>query len=320
MPATINPGSLPARCVSVILPTYNRSALLAEAIESVLAQRGLPAGLTVEILVVDDGSTDETELVVRGFGSRVRYLRQTNGGVARARNTGIAHAQGELICFLDSDDLWLSDKLARQLEAADAEPEVALFATEICSFSEKGEIAARAKAALYTIRDGWAVEGLLFANWIQTSTVMVRADALRQVVGFDEDVGQFGEDWLLWVRIASFARVRFLREPLVRYRVHEVSLMSDRPDAQFASLMLILDRIARLPPFVRKPHLIRQARYRVCMLRGRRDLAAGDLARASAKLRLACGLRWLPVAAWVGLASVWARAAAQRRFASGGRI
>src|SRR5271168_3299780 len=94
--------------ISVVVPTYNRADLLARAVESALAQT-IPVR---EILIVDDGSTDDTERVAAGFAAPVRYIRQANGGVASARNTGIAAAAGEWVAFLDSDDEWVPTKLA----------------------------------------------------------------------------------------------------------------------------------------------------------------------------------------------------------------
>src|SRR4051812_1301977 len=99
--------------VSVIIPTYNSAALLAQAIASVLAQSVLPA----EIIVVDDGSTDATEQLVQCHGSRVKYVRQRNQGVSAARNRGVASASGEFIAFLDADDVWHPRKLELQMAA-----------------------------------------------------------------------------------------------------------------------------------------------------------------------------------------------------------
>jgi glycosyltransferase involved in cell wall biosynthesis len=101
--------------VSVIIPTYNSANYLTQAVDSVLAQTFRDN----EILVVDDGSTDETEDVMRRYNSPVRYIRQKNGGVASARNRGIAESRGRYIAFLDADDTWYPIKLERQLAALD---------------------------------------------------------------------------------------------------------------------------------------------------------------------------------------------------------
>src|SRR5438045_2731868 len=112
--------------VSVVIPSYNRAHLIGETLDSVLAQ-DVPG---MEILVVDDGSTDATEAVVLGrYGDRVRYVRQANGGPACARNTGIREASAPLIAFLDSDDLWSPGKLRKQLEMLRRDPSLGLVFT-----------------------------------------------------------------------------------------------------------------------------------------------------------------------------------------------
>jgi glycosyltransferase involved in cell wall biosynthesis len=123
-----------APLVSCILPVYNGEKYIRQAIESVLAQ-SYPR---VEIVVVDDGSTDGTEYVVRTFGDRVRYLRQDNAGPTIARNTGLAAATGELIAFIDADDLWSTDRLAVQYADLIAEPPVEVSVCLILNFFEPG--------------------------------------------------------------------------------------------------------------------------------------------------------------------------------------
>ena len=270
-----------------------------------LAQKLSDPSMQIEVIVVDDGSTDDTAEQISVYGTRVHYVQQRNGGVARARNYGIQECRGDFVCFLDSDDVWLPGKLESQLAFATAHPDVALIATEISPFHALGTDLARSKASLYRIRNGMVVEHLLFSNWIQTSTVMVRREALEAAGGFDEDVGQFGEDWLLWMRIASAHPVHFLPEPLVYYRVHGESLTSHQPESQFNSLMAILDKLAALPQFQRRPGLIARARYRICAGRGASDLRAGNLPAASAKLRRAARLQPLPLRAALLLALVW---------------
>src|SRR5690348_13004759 len=108
--------------VSAAITTYNRARYLPEAIESILAQ----TIRDLEIVVVDDGSTDDTDAVVAPYLGRVRYVRQANGGRAAARNAAVRLARGELIGFCDSDDRWLPDRLERQLQALESWPEVGM--------------------------------------------------------------------------------------------------------------------------------------------------------------------------------------------------
>jgi len=107
-----------APLVSVIIPTFNRERFLPEALASVYAQNGA----RLQVIVVDDGSRDNTAAVVRGWGANLEYVYQTNRGPAAARNTGIRRAKGEWLTFLDSDDLWATNQLHRQLELTEAYP------------------------------------------------------------------------------------------------------------------------------------------------------------------------------------------------------
>jgi GT2 family glycosyltransferase len=276
-----------APLVSVIIPTFNRGPLLLQTVESVLAQ----SFSDYELIVVDDGSQDETESLLAPYRSRLRLVRQANAGVASARNRGWRQSQGQLICFLDSDDLWLPGKLEKQVAFAQAHPQYGLIATEIAPFDADGPRPERSRRNMYPIRNGYVLEQLLFANWLQTSTAMIRRDALEQAGGFDEDVGSFGEDWLLWMKIAAQYPVYFLPDPLVAYRVHAESLTRHQPQAQFDSLMLILERLAVLPQFEGKQNLIEEARWRVCVGRAKADLAEGESQRASQKLRMAMQIK-----------------------------
>src|SRR4051812_3217208 len=108
--------------VSVVIATYNHGRYLREAIDSALAQTHPP----LEVIVVDDGSTDDTAEILQTYGGRIRAMRQANAGVAAARNAGLAAASGRYVGFLDSDDVWAPDKLARQLAVFDAQPALGL--------------------------------------------------------------------------------------------------------------------------------------------------------------------------------------------------
>jgi len=292
--------------VSVVIPTYNRQDLVVEAIESVLAQ----TYTGFEVIVVDDGSTDETAARIEPYLDRVNYRTQENRGVAAARNTGIRLAQGEFVCFLDSDDLWEPAKLETQLRFADAHPEYALISTEIQGFDADHKAMGKNKAAMYDIRNGDVAERLLFGNWIQTSTVMLRRKCLDEVGWFDEDIGQFGEDWLLWMRVASRFPIYFLPQPLVSYRFHHGRLTLYQPEAQFESLMRCVEKISAFPQFHKKKRLLRNVEYMICIGRAKGNLATGEYDRAKAKLERAYRLRTIPVMA----ALLMLRASIEKKF------
>lgn len=284
--------------VSVVIPTYNRQKLLLDAIDSVLAQKYKD----FEVIVVDDGSTDDTEERLRSYLGRVRYIKQKNQGVAAARNAGIRHAKGEYLCFLDSDDIWLPEKLSTQIAFADEHPQYGLIATEIQGIDENKKQVGINKAAKYSIRNGYVADDLLFGNWIQTSTVMVPSHCLGTVGCFDEDVGQFGEDWLMWMRIAVRYPIYFLPEPLVLYRYHQESLSSRQSEGQYRSLMRCVDKLSLLPYFQKKPKLLRKLEYNICIGRAWRDRESGEYEQALQKLQRASRLTRFPLFPWVQMA------------------
>jgi glycosyltransferase involved in cell wall biosynthesis len=200
--------------ISVVLPTHNRSGLLPLTLRSVLRQHGVD----FEVIVVDDGSTDDTAEVVAGLGDpRIRLVRHdTPQGVAAARNRGIAEARGAWVAFLDDDDLWAPDKLARQLEAANGAH---------CAWVYTGAV--NVDDRLRILEGGpppppeRVPELLKRYNPVPAgaSNVMVRADALARVGPFDPRLRRT-EDWDLWIRLARDGQPAAVRRPLVAYRMH----------------------------------------------------------------------------------------------------
>lgn len=271
--------------VSVVMPVHNGAGYLRAAIESALDQTVPP----LEIWVVDDASTDATPEILAAFGDRIRVLRnQTAGGPARARNQAVAQARGDLIAFLDADDLWKPAKLARQLERARLHPDFGILATDVESFSEEMPVVRRTLREMYPVRDGWVVEDLLFSNWITTSAALVPRAVFLDVGGFDETPCKLGEDWALWMRIAARHPVYFVDEVLTRRRIHPLSLGHSDPEITFRDLMRHLDAMERnIPQLQARPELVRRARYRICLGRGIQDLHHGRLHAARSKFRQA---------------------------------
>ncbi|HZO81830.1 MAG TPA: glycosyltransferase family A protein [Candidatus Binataceae bacterium] len=200
--------------ISVIVPTYNRRAMVREAIASVLAQRGA----SFELIVVDDGSTDGTwEDLARRAGcgdSTLRAIRTANRGPAAARNCGLALARGRLIAFLDSDDLWAPDKLARQSAFMRANPHLAI--------SQTAELWLRNGQRVNPGRRHLKRPGYFFADALRTclispSAVIVKRALLDEAGGFDEAMAAC-EDYDLWLRILARHPVGLLDEPLVTRR------------------------------------------------------------------------------------------------------
>ena len=204
--------------ISIIIPTYNRASLLPQAIESVLKQ----TYLGWELLVVDDGSTDNTEEVLQRYlSSKIRYVKCPHLGLpAIARNVGIREARGEWIAFLDSDDIWLPERLERQMEVVQRRRDASLVCTnayrktdETDSDDMKEYVSGPdRKAAIY-------FEDLVLENFVVTSTVLVRKDCLLELGGYDESRDLLAsEDYDLWLRLSMHHKIEYLSEPLVIYR------------------------------------------------------------------------------------------------------
>ena len=201
--------------VSVVIPTYNSGPLVVEAVKSALAQ-SYPAA---QIIVIDDGSTDDTRQQLLPFGNQIEYVHQTNSKVAAARNAGLARATGDAVAFLDADDVWHPGKLERQVAVFDQRPDLGLLASE--TFPWPGPLPGEQSGE--TPLDVVCLERLLVWNPIVTSSVLVRRDVLQRAGRFDTNL-HGPEDFDLWLRCAPLAGVAILREPLTGYRDVDGSL------------------------------------------------------------------------------------------------
>ncbi|MBN48012.1 MAG: hypothetical protein CMN85_00620 [Spongiibacteraceae bacterium] len=212
-------GSLPF--VSVIIPTFNRSATLLRAINSVLRQ----SHSHLELLIVDDGSTDETAEIVRSIDDeRVRYIDLgRNCGVSVARNVGVEASRGKFIAFQDSDDEWLPDRLERQLDVFVKEPDTAFVFCSLARILKGGATRVIPSGVMPASRDAF-VARLLSSNFIWTQTWLVRSEVIKKL-GFDDDIKRI-QDWDLALKIASKYRVVHVNEVLVVAYFTEGSLLS----------------------------------------------------------------------------------------------
>jgi glycosyltransferase involved in cell wall biosynthesis len=211
--------------VSVIMPAYNSARFLAESVRSVQAQTF--GGW--ELIVVDDGSTDDTAAVARqlaGADPRLRYLRRENGGQAAARNTGLRAARGDLVAFLDSDDLWLPGKLEAQLAVLEEAGADLVYCDGYVFFEDGSPERGDFFAVVPGKTDAPTMLRLLYAyNRIATLSVLVRREALERVGPFDESRRiQNCEDYDLWLRMARAGCTFYgMRDKLMRYRRHAAS-------------------------------------------------------------------------------------------------
>jgi teichuronic acid biosynthesis glycosyltransferase TuaG len=203
--------------VSVIIPAYNAAHYLAEAVDSVLRQ----SFQDFEILVIDDGSTDDTEELMRGYRTKVRYLRQQNSGVAIARNHGIEQSRGRYIAFLDADDTWAAHKLERQLTAmADHKDYRICYSAFTITGPDLTPISvSRSRRQAHALEDI-----LLRGNVIATPTTVMGERALFvESGGFDSALSQCA-DWDMWVRLAALTDFLYIDEPLAWYRRHGANM------------------------------------------------------------------------------------------------
>jgi glycosyltransferase involved in cell wall biosynthesis len=223
--------------VSVVIPTYNSARFIAQALKSVLAQTTRPA----EIIVVDDGSTDDTPQVLEAFRPHVRYIRQQNQGVSAARNNGVASATGEFVAFLDSDDVWHPRKIEFQIAVFARNPELGLLGTRCFDWpcATFSEVAPECCGKVTLVE--W--EHLAVRNHLAASSVVARRSVLQKVGPFDTTM-QGPEDRDLWFRISRVAAVGNIEAKLTGYRSVQgsVSKQAARCEAGMLRILAKLDR------------------------------------------------------------------------------
>lgn len=205
--------------VSVIIPAYNAERFIRQTLDSVKNQ----TFRDFEVLVVDDGSTDETAKIVESYSDPVFCLRKTNGGVSSARNYGIEKARGKYIAFLDADDVWMPEKLEKQVALLESNPDVGLCYTAAIVVDENSNEKGRIEAKKYDD----ATEGLLLnMNILILSSSFVRKDIVLQTGGFDSEFSTCA-DKDYWLRLSLLTKFAPVNEFLVKYRDVSGSMSSD---------------------------------------------------------------------------------------------
>jgi glycosyltransferase involved in cell wall biosynthesis len=203
--------------VSVIIPTFNRQAVIERALESIYAQSSLPS----EVIVVDDGSNDDTATLIKNNFPDVIYLYQENSGVSAARNRGILEAKGQWLAFLDSDDEWLPKKLETQLNALSEQPDLKICHTEekwIRNGKRVNQMNKHAKSG------GWIFNKCLPLCAMSPSSIIIHRTLFNELGGFDENLPAC-EDYDLWLRVASRYSVLYIKTPqIIKYGGHDDQL------------------------------------------------------------------------------------------------
>ena len=262
--------------VSIVIPTYNRAALVQRAIDSAL-QQTYP---DIELIVVDDGSTDGTEAAIRaryGADPRVRYFHQENRGVAGARNRALTDARGDFVAFLDSDDVWRPWKLELQLACMRSFPEIGMLWTDMRAIASDGKVVAdtylrtmyRAwrrfdvghlfteayalsdvapgvkQAAGRTIHTGDIFSPMVLGSLVHTSTVLLRRDRMDIVGWFDEQLSRAGEDYDFHLRTCREGPVGFADLPTIDYQTGMPDQLTRNTDALAVNFVKTMERTLR---------------------------------------------------------------------------
>lgn len=204
--------------VSIIIPVYNGEKYVSEAIDSVLNQ----TYKDFEIIVIDDGSKDNTLNILRMYRDKIKWKSQENRGQASAINEGINIAKGKYIAYLDADDVCLPERFEKQVEYLDEHPNVSLVYSDRYNINENEEI-----QGIFNSRphDNFII---LQQNYISRSVVMHKKECLDKVGLFDESITG-SDDWDMWIRISEKFEMSYINKPLVKYRVHKENISLIRP-------------------------------------------------------------------------------------------
>ncbi|MEL7078769.1 MAG: glycosyltransferase family A protein [Cyanobacteria bacterium J06648_1] len=234
---------MPKPKISIIIPAYNAAKTIIDTVDSVRQQ-------TIndwELIIVNDGSTDNTQEIVEAISEpRLKLITFTNGGVAQARNRGIAEAQGKYVAFLDADDLWLPNKLERQLQALEGTPEA------IAAYSWTYFMDEQQDGYVYHSSPGYQYEGdvypqLLQGDFIHTgSNILVHRQALTQAGGFDSQYTGC-EDWDMWLRLAAIGNFVVVPQHQIFYR-RAVGSATSNVGQMYQQGLLIIDKAYRAAP------------------------------------------------------------------------
>lgn len=283
--------------VSIIIPSFNAEEHIGDAIQSVIDQ----TYKHIEIIVVDDGSHDRTREIAASFGGSVRVLHQENQGAAAARNCGASHATGSWLAFLDADDIWLEQKLERQLLGIGANK---------WSYTDArflGGVNDGQRDSQFTRKpEGNVLRDLVQGNFIGTSTVLMKKQVFEESGGFDSSL-QSIEDWELWARIAARHSIAYLDEPCSLYRVHATSTSRNTRRTlpnHLEVIDTIFSRVAYIPNLARLKPYAKATSCSICSYIAEEE---GD-----ARFALSCAVRACKYdpfnrIRWIRLAKSWVK-------------
>lgn len=239
--------------VSVVIASYNMAQYLPESVDSVLAQQGWQ---NLEVVVIDDGSQDDTEQHMARFETdeRVRYIRTENRGQPRAKNLGISEARGEFIAFCDADDIWQENKLAKQMPVFQ-DPDVGVVYSEVAYIDDKGN--GLHKDPSTDRESGWVTSHLIIRNFVPFGTAVIRRACVDQQGAFDESL-PMGIDWDLWLRYSTGWKFVYVPEATYLYRIWP-GQMSKNYRGRYTNAFKILEKFLTSNPEVVSADVVSRA-------------------------------------------------------------
>lgn len=253
--------------VSIVIPTYNRADMVVECLESVFTQ----TYTDYEVIVVDDGSTDNTEEILKPYHARIKYIRHENKGNAAARNSGLDIAKGELIAFLDSDDLWMPDKLRRDVDYLDSQPDVDMVCANGTFFGSPkfaGKKVVPDKRAIPLARDGVTLKAIFTRSSLRPSAMVLRKRVIEGTNGFDPDFAAC-VDLDFAFRVLMKYKVVFINEPFFKMRKHDDHVSGDSERRTLFNIKAIEKLLKEYPEarkLISEKKINRRLAYRYCRL------------------------------------------------------
>jgi glycosyltransferase involved in cell wall biosynthesis len=223
--------------VSIILPVYNGEKYLSETIDSIIEQ----TFADWEIVAVNDGSTDNSHSILQQYksnlGSKIKIIDQENSGVSVARNVAIDNSESEYLAFIDADDMWLPEKLEKQIKILDNNPDVALVYSDLLDLIEN-KTTRRKQILKRKLQRGYIFEPLFYFNFIALSSVVLRKEMIEKYGNFDSDY-KIIQDYDLFLRIAEKNVIDYVDESLLIYRIHENNISGNMEAIERENFKLI---------------------------------------------------------------------------------
>ncbi len=228
--------------VSVVIAAYNKADLTIRTVESVLNQ----TYANIEVIVVDDGSTDDTKQKLSVYADKIKYIYKENSGACSARNVGIRQASGDYIGLLDCDDIYFPEKIALSVDCLENNPEYGFVHTSMHYIDDNDVIRATFDIFPCDRVSGWIAEKLLIDNFISQSTVVARKSSLDKAGLFDESIFM-PADWDLWLRLAEDFKAGYIDTPLTGYRSSHSYTMANLDAGKREELFVLNKALARKP-------------------------------------------------------------------------